>query len=58
MVEGRERLAGWNGCPSKERRDGGDERSVEGRGDHRDEGSNTSDDLSGEPVERRREDGT
>ena len=51
LVEGRERLAGWNGHPSKERRDGGDKRSMEGRGDHRDKGSNTSDDLSGEPVE-------
>ena len=51
-VNGKMGLGGWNGHLSKERRDGGNERSVEGRGDHRDEGSNASDDLSGEPVER------
>ena len=44
--------------PPKERLDEGSERSVEGRGEHGDEGSDTIDDLKGEPVERRREDGT
>ena len=57
-VNGKMGLGGWNGRPSKERQDGGDERGVEGRGDHRDEGNNAPDDLSGEPVKRRREGGT